>query len=144
MAICSALNTGADGGKETERGTVKPMANKKLRLKDCNKDDLIWVINRILQRTCLDNRDIELERALNDLWYEKEKERINKSEKLAEVAKQKWDEYIDILKPYDGCKLIDIPVNIVEKATKAYNDALSADKKWMKIMGLEDKTDAPD
>lgn len=118
--------------------------SKKPRLKDCNKDELIWIVNRILQRTCFNNRDIELERALNDLWYEKEKERINKSEKLAEVAKQKWDEYIDILKPYDGCKLIDIPVNIVEKATKAYDDALSADKKWMKIMGLEDKTDAPD
>lgn len=118
--------------------------SKKPRLKDCNKDELIWIVNRILQRTCFNNRDIELERALNDLWYEKEKERINKSEKLAEVAKQKWDEYIDILKPYDGCKLIDIPVNIVEKATKAYDDALAADKKWMKIMGLEDKTDAPD
>lgn len=78
------------------------------------------------------------------MWYEKEKERINKSEKLAEVAKQKWDEYIDILKPYDGCKLIDIPVNIVEKATKAYDDALAADKKYMNIMGLEDKTDATD
>nr|DAH96137.1 MAG TPA: hypothetical protein [Caudoviricetes sp.] len=118
--------------------------SKKPRLKDCNKDELIWIVNRILQRTCFNNRDIELERALNDLWYEKEKERINKSEKLAEVAKQKWDEYIDILKPYDGCKLIDIPVNIVEKATKAYDDALAADKKWMKIMGLEDKTDATD
>lgn len=118
--------------------------SKKPRLKDCNKDELIWIVNRILQRTCFNNRDIELERALNDLWYEKEKERINKSEKLAEVAKQKWDEYIDILKPYDGCKLIDIPDNIVEKATKAYDDALAAEKKWMKIMGLEDKTDATD
>lgn len=128
MAICSALNTGADGGKEKESGMMK-IKSKKPRLKDCNKDELIWIVNRILQRTCFNNRDIELERALNDLWYEKEKERINKSEKLAEVAKQKWDEYIDILKPYDGCKLIDIPVNIVEKATKAYDDALAADKK---------------
>ena len=52
---------------------------KKLTLNTCTKTDLLWIINRILQRTAPFNQDYELLRALNDLAYEKEKQQIGKA-----------------------------------------------------------------
>jgi len=113
---------------------------KKLTLHDCTKADLIWIIHRVLQMTSFNNHDHYINRALSDLSYEKEKKMLDEAQRISDQSKQKWDEYIAILSPYDGKPIKDIPVDVLNRAASAYNEALVLDKKWTKMMGLGDKT----
>lgn len=114
---------------------MKP--HKKLTLHDCTKADLIWIINRVLQMTTLNNADYYINRALSDLGFEKEKKEIDKAEQIADQSKQKWDEYIAILAQCDGKPIKDIPLDVLTRAQRVYDEALALDKKWIKLMGLE-------
>lgn len=115
---------------------MKP--HKKLTLSDCTKADLIWIINRVLQMTSLYNADYYINRALSDLNFEKEKKRLDEAETIAEQSKQKWQEYIDILAQYDGKPIKDIPLDVLDRAQKVYDEAIALDRKWGKLMGSED------
>lgn len=112
-------------------------ADKKLTLHDCTKADLIWIINRVLQMTTLQNADHYINRALSDLRFEKERKAIDEAEKISEQSRQKWQEYIDILAPYDGKPIKDIPLDVLKRAQMVYDEALVLDRKWSKCMGLE-------
>ena len=111
--------------------------HKKLTLHDCTKADLIWIIHRVLQMTTFNNHDHYLNRALSDLSYEKEKKTLSEAEQIADQSKQKWDEYIDLLSLYDGKPIKDIPLDVLRRAQTVYDEALALDRKWSKMMGLE-------
>ena len=112
--------------------------NKRLVLQDCTKSDLIWIINRVLQMTTFNKDDYYINRALSDLRYEKENKAIDEAEKIAEQSRKKWDEYLAILVPYDGKPFKDIPLDVLTRAQSVYDEAIALDKKWIKIMRLED------
>lgn len=103
-----------------------------MTLSQCSKADLLWIIKR-LQIRC----KYDIDRALCDLAYEKEKERIAEAEKWCKLADKKRREYLEILGPYDGKPIIDIPLPVLEKADKAMKEARDADSKWAKLMGLD-------
>ncbi len=114
------------------------MGNGRITLNECTKADLRWIINRILQMTTLSNRDHYLQRALSDLWYEKEKQRIDDADKFLEVSNEKVSEYIRLMEPYEGKPLTEIPVNVRKKAIQLLKETEEADKKWRKLMGLKE------
>lgn len=111
------------------------MGSDHITLNECTKADLRWIINRILQMTTFDKRDYYLQRALSELWYEKERQRIDEGEKHLEVSNDKLLEYSRLLEPYDGKPLSEIPRNVVKKATQLLKEA---DKKWRKSLGLKE------
>ena len=108
-----------------------------MTLAQCTKEDLIWVINRLLQMCCFYQKDYYLSHALSDLHYHKEKARIDEAEKIGKIADAKQQEYIEIMRPYDGKRLADIPLDVLEKASQALSEADAAEKKFMKLMRLE-------
>lgn len=111
--------------------------DKKLTLHECTKADLIWIINRVLQMTTLKNHEHYIKRALSDLSYRKEKKAFEEAEKINEQSGQKWQEYIDILSSYDGKPIKDIPLDVLDRAQRVYDEAIRLDRKWSKLMGLE-------
>lgn len=115
----------------------KTVPQKKLTLNTCTKADLLWIINRILQRTAPFNQDYELLRALNDLAYEKEKQQLDKADQYGQVAYQKRQEYADLLRPYDGKPIKDIPQEVLEKAYALLEEAAAADKMFAKLIGVD-------
>lgn len=38
--------------------------------------------------------------------------------------------------PYDGWRLIDIPVDVIQEADSAMQEAKTADRKWRQLMGF--------
>lgn len=109
-----------------------------MTLSDCTKADLLWIINRVKQRY-LHNVDFEIQRALNDLEYEKIRQRHDEAERYVLLANEKRREYIELLSPYDGMKIIDIPLPVLDKADKLLKKAREYDKRWNKLIGLDDK-----
>ena len=115
------------------------MVNKKTteqQLRACSKDDLIWIIKRVLLMTTLTDWDYYVSRALGDLRYEKDRRKLNKADEYADLSYKKRLEYIELLSPYDGVPFKDIPLDVLQKADKAMNEAQAADKKWNKLMGI--------
>lgn len=105
-----------------------------MTLEQCSKADLRWIIDRMCMYS-LNKRD--LIRALGDLECKKEMDRIDAADKYAKLAHEKRQAYIDLLKPYDGMKLVDIPMPILDKAAELQKQANAADREWNKLMGIE-------
>ena len=109
------------------------MSKDHLTLIDCTKADLLWIINRLV---CFGggSDDYYLQRALNELWYEKQKQRIAEADKYAKLAATKRREYIELLGPYDGQRWADIPHDTIVAADKLIREARNADKMYMKLI----------
>ncbi len=106
-----------------------------MTLKDCTKEELIFIIKR-LQFYSFSGGSYYVDRALRDVEYERESKRLAEAKRLSSHAAQKLQEYIDLLAPYEGKRIIDIPDSVIKKADVAMKAAQAADSKWDKLMGI--------
>lgn len=107
-----------------------------VKLKNCTKADLLWVIKQA-EKLSLGDIHYWIDRALDDLEHKKELDRIERAKELAETAFQASQEYVKILKPYEGKKIIDIPMDVLEKADFALKRSREANKKWAQLIGIK-------
>ena len=105
-----------------------------MTLKDCTKEELIYVCNYIAGRIGLHNKDYYIESALGNVEYERKKRKLDRAEELNQLSTKKRNEYINLLKPYDGRKYIDIPFDVLNKASALIREAEKADKEYDKIL----------
>lgn len=103
-----------------------------IALSQCSKADLLWIVKR-LQIRC--KYDVEV--ALNDLSYEKEKNRISEAESCYKLADKKRREYLALLDPYLGKPIKEVPLSVLEQADSLMKEAQAADQKWAKLMDLD-------
>ena len=111
------------------------MKKKPVNLNGFSKADLIWIVEYFVKW----HGDFYLERAISDLKYRKELERIEEADRFAAIADKKRREYIDLLAPYEGKRWCDLPADVVRRATAAMKEAQAADKKYMSLMGIGGK-----
>ena len=104
-----------------------------ITLNECTKADLLWIINRM----SVMHGAYYLERALNELWYEKEKQRIAEADKYRKIVAEKTRAYNDLMQPYDGQFYSSIPDSVIHKAAKLTREADAAQKKFMSLMGIK-------
>ncbi len=107
-----------------------------MKLKDCTKEELIFVIKRLQLYNLSGSHCIQL--ALRDVEEERERKKMDEARKVSDYAFQKRQEYIDLLTPYKGKRLVDIPDSIFKKADAAIREAEKAERKWNKIVGIGD------
>ena len=62
---------------------------------------------------------------------------LEKIRTLIQFSNEKRMEYIDLMRPYDGWKFIDIPLDVLKKAQAALKQAEEAEHKWEKLLGLQ-------
>ena len=107
---------------------------KKVKLEKCSKPELIWVIRRMCQYA-LSERELRL--ALNDLKYKRESDRTEKANALLTEQRVATEQYIDLLRRYEGKAIKDIPPKTLERADAALSRARAADRAWRKLMGVK-------
>ena len=112
------------------------MSKDHLTLGDCTKADLLWIIKYMIRFGGSD--DYYLQRALNQLWYEKEKQRIDEGDKYLEISNAKLSEYFSLMQQHQGKSFLEIPDGVLEKAAQLLKEAEAADKKWRKSLGLKE------
>lgn len=105
-----------------------------MMLKDCTKEELIFVIKR-LQLYSLSN-DHCLRQALGDVEEEREARKLREARRLSALKNQKMQEYITLMRPYEGMSLMDVPEDVLDRADAAMKEARAADMKWRKLMGF--------
>ena len=107
-----------------------------MKLSDCTKADLLWIIKQIYKDDLSDHR---LQWALNDLEYEKERERLDRADQARQAASAASQRYIELMAPYDGASLTDVPKDVLQKADAAMAESRAANKQWAKLMGVKIK-----
>lgn len=105
-----------------------------MTLKDCTKEELIFVIKRF-QFYSLSN-DHYVQRALGDVEEEREARKLSEARRLSALQNQKMQEYISLMRPYDGEPLMDVPEDVFVRADAALQEARAADMKWRRLMGI--------
>ena len=100
-----------------------------MKLKECTKDELIFIIQRL---TILDKRN--LESALIDVEYQRVRDKLAEAERWAEISKQNRDRYCELLKEYGKTKVLDIPIQAFTEMEECLKNANKADKKYDKLM----------
>ena len=106
------------------------------RLRKLCKEDLIWVILE-MEKHNLGYPSIPS--ILSDLEYKKTMDNIERCKKLERKAYEKTMAYYDLLVPYEGKSLSEIPQSIFDKATKLLQEAEAADKEWFRLSGIKEK-----
>lgn len=105
-----------------------------MTLKDCTKEELIYCVNYIAGRIGLLNKNYYIESALGEVKYQRDKKKLNRAEELNQISTQKRKEYINLMKPYEGKKYTDIPLDVLNTAMGLMGEAQKADKEYDKIM----------
>ncbi len=108
-----------------------------MTLKDCTKEELIFIIKRLQFYSLSDSYFIDI--ALRDVEEERENKKLAEAKRLSDYSAQKRQECIDLLAPYEGKRILDIPDSVIKKADSAMKAAQAADKKWNNLMGITKK-----
>ena len=107
-----------------------------MNLSDCTKADLLWIIKAMCK---YDLSDPSLQRALNDLEWEKERDRLARADQALQTASAASQRYIELLKPYEGMPLLEVPMDVLQQADAALAESRAANKQWAKLMGVKMK-----
>ena len=103
------------------------------------KDDLIFIINRSLSYAVPFDPNYYIEKAIVDLQYEKDLARISEAEEYGNLADKKRAECVNLLQPYAGVAVIDIPHGVLAKADALMREAQEADKRFMELLRMDEK-----
>lgn len=109
-----------------------------MKLKDCTKEELIFVIER-LRFYGLTAGDYYISRALRDVEERREIQKIEEAEQLSKLANEKHLEYVKLISSYIGQPITSIPDEIVKKADAAQKECEAAHLRWFKLMGIKIK-----
>ena len=102
------------------------------KLRTLSKEDLIQII------AYLDSRPYcSAEYAIQRLQHKKDMENIDKAEAVSKQAILCRLEYCDLMSPYKGKPITDIPQPVLEQAAKALEQAEKLDKQWDRLMGIK-------
>ena len=107
-----------------------------MNLSDCTKADLLWIIKTMCK---YDLSDLSLQRALNDLEWEKERDRLARADQALQASSAAYPGYMELMAPYDGASLTDVPMDVLQQADAALAESHAANKQWAKLMGVKMK-----
>lgn len=100
-------------------------------LEKYSKADLIWVINQLCKFRFL--AEYHVRAALNELDYRKEMELLEAADRYTDLAFRKKKEYVELMKPYEGKPIKDIPKDVLNRAYQLAEDIKRANSMYMKI-----------
>ncbi len=104
-----------------------------MTLKGCTKAELLWLIDWMCTHSMF-RHDIEIERALNALELEREQKRLDEADRLNERSARLRQQYVDLLTPYEGKPILDIPADVLDHAAAILEEAQALEEKWNRLM----------
>ena len=104
------------------------------KLRKLSKEDLIRCILEYEKRSL---GWPSVDDILADLQFKKSKENIERCEKLAKQAHEKRMAYNDLIAPYVGRPITEIPKHIFDEAVELLREAEAADKEWFRLSGIK-------
>lgn len=108
--------------------------NVTAKLRKLSKEELIWCILKFEE---LSLGWPSLNGILADLKFKKDMDNIKRCDALSKIALDKRMEYCELLKPYDGKLIAEIPQQVLDQAAELLREADAADKEWFRLSGIK-------
>ena len=106
------------------------------KLQKLSKTDLIWCI---LEYEKHNLGWTSVDAILADLKYKKDIENIDRCEKLAKQSHEKRLAYNDLIAPYVGKSITEVPKPVFDRAVELLREAEAADEEWYRRSGIKVK-----
>ena len=106
------------------------------KLQKLRKTDLIWCI---LEYEKHNLGWPSVDAILADLKYKKDIENIDRCEKLAKQSHEKRLAYNDLIAPYVGKSITEVPKPVFDRAVELLREAEAADEEWYRRSGIKVK-----
>lgn len=104
-----------------------------MELKDCTRKELLFIIEQ-MRRLCFSSGDRYLSMALDEVDRKRREKCLAEADRQAEHAFRMRQMYLELLAPYEGKRLDDIPAAVLDKAQGLISQAQAADRKWGRLM----------
>ena len=104
-----------------------------MTLKDCTKAELLWIIDRLRNRG-LYRLDTIIAIALSDLEYQREQKKLDEADRLNEESARLRQQYAELLTPYEGKSILDVPADVLDHASAILEEAQALEEKWNRLM----------
>lgn len=104
-----------------------------MKLADCTKAELITIINRLTAAPFSSVGSYHLKIILRDMEYERQKKKLKEAENWGIIADEARQQYIELIKKYEGVRFVDVPLDELEKAEELLKTAERADKKYLEL-----------
>lgn len=104
-----------------------------LKPSDLTKAELLQVVEMLAMET----GPYYLDRALGRIGLQRNDAHHEKSMKLIDDEKRHYDAYFDLLRPYDGKPIKDIPQDVMNRALSELDKAQAAGKEWDRLNGIK-------
>ena len=105
-----------------------------LKPSDLTKAELLQVVE-ILDVTA----GYYLGRALSQIEMQRNDAHYEKSRQLIAEEKKHYEIYFDMLQPYEGKPITDIPLDVAKRAQAVLEKARAAGREWDKLNGIKRK-----
>lgn len=96
-----------------------------------SKAELIWILERAY---VVYGGSLVIQSAIDGLENKKQLERLNKCDAISKEAEACRARYCEIIKPYAGKALSEIPRDVLEKASQEIERAQKLDKEWDRLI----------
>ena len=103
-----------------------------LKPSDLTKAELLQVVEML----AFGANEYYLDRALERIEMQRNDAHYERCRKLIDEEKQHYDAYFDLLKPYEGGRLVDIPLDDDKKAQAELDKARAAGQEWNRRNGI--------
>ena len=110
--------------------------SESVNLNKCTKQELLILIGFMRQHD-LGDRCFSL--AWNEMLYKRDLDNLTEAKMQLQIARDVRDQYCEIMKPYDGKCILDIPQDVFDQGAALLAQAEAAEKKWTRLMGINRK-----
>lgn len=98
-------------------------------LEKLSRADLIWLISEIKRHV---GGVYAVERAYNELKFKKARDTSDKAYECGKKACECVSRYVELMKPYEGKRVIDIPSGVLIEAQKALEERIRLEAEYDK------------
>lgn len=104
-----------------------------LKPSDLTKAELLQVVEMLAEAA----NEYYLDRALGRIEMQRNDAHYAKCRKLIDEERRHTETYFELLRPYDGQSIANIPPDVAKRAQAEWEKARSAGKEWAKLNGIK-------
>lgn len=103
-----------------------------LKPSDLTKAELLQVVEML----AFGENKYYLDRALGRIEMQRNDAHYERCRKLIDVESQHYNNYFDLLRPYEGKPIKDVPSDVLEQAQAEWAKARAAGQEWDRLKGM--------
>ena len=105
-----------------------------MKLAECTKAELLQILGQLSRDA---DTSFEIERLLFRVESARNDRKYSRAEEVLKRAKEALDAYNELVEPWDGVPLKDVPDDVIHRANELLTAHVAANRERGKLMGIK-------